>query len=428
MKLSMTGINFHGASVELREMVSFADRHIPAALEKLMAALPGTEVAILSTCNRTELYAASNDEEQSPGTLAGALMEAAGAHSAGDLEGRFYFRTGLEAAEHLITVAASLDSMVVGETEILGQVKQAYLLSTEKQPDCRLLHSIFQHALKAARRVHAETDISSGRVSVSSIAVDFTKKIFDNLSSKTAMIIGAGDTGESTLARLVEKGVRNILVVNRSAEKAQALSMAYGGRAVPLELLEEFLPQSDIVISSTSAPHFVVTAETVKRAMSIRKDRPMLFIDIAVPRDIEEAVGEIEDVYLYNIDDLQKIAEDNMGRRLNAIEHARIIVKEEAAQLHRFFEKPASDTLFSQIDECTKRIRAAEIERFLGRSSLANLPESERQEIDKLVHQVVSSILAAPKQAIRKAEQNGHWTQYSSVVKDLFRLEGEARK
>ena len=428
MKLCMTGINFHSAPVEFREKVSFTEKRVLAALESLAQHLPEAEVAILSTCNRTELYAASNNADYSTDRLAGALLEAAGTPRTKELDGCFYGKTGLDAAEHLITVASSLDSMVVGETEILGQVKQAYMLAIEKQPDCKLLHNVFQHALKAAKRVHTDTEISRGRVSVSSIAVDFTRKIFDHLSDKTVMIVGAGETGESTLGRLVEKGVKNVLVVNRSVDKAQALSQKYGGRAIPFDLLDEFLPQADIVISSTSAPHCVITAESVRKAMGVRKDVPMLFIDIAVPRDIEAAVGEIEDAYLYNIDDLQKIAEENMGRRWDAIEHAKVIVREEAEELHSLFEKLGSDTLLKQIDDCAKRIRTAEVERFLGKSSLANLPEAERREIDKLVHQVVSSILADPKRAIKKAEQNGHWSQYSDVVKDLFRLEGKDRK
>jgi glutamyl-tRNA reductase len=425
MKLSMTGINFHSAPVEFREKVAFTEKRVLAAIEKLNESLPGAELAILSTCNRTEIYAAANDTEFSREQLSEALLNMAGTPRTPELDECFYGKTGLSAAEHLIAVASSLDSMVVGETEILGQVKQAYMLAIEKQPDCKHLHNIFQHALKAAKRVHTDTEISRGRVSVSSIAVDFTRKIFDSLSDKAAMIVGAGETGESTLGRLVEKGVKSVLVVNRSVEKAQALAQKYGGRAIPFDLLDEFLPQADIVISSTSAPHCVITAESVRRAMGVRKDSPMLFIDIAVPRDIEEAVGQIEDAYLYNIDDLQKIAEENMGRRWDSIEHAKAIVKEEAAELNSLFERLGSETLLKQIDECARRIRTAEVERFFGKSSLANLPEPDRQEINRLVHQVVSSILADPKRAIKKAEQNGRWSQYSDVVKDMFRLEGK---
>jgi len=428
MKLSMAGINFHSAPVEFREKVSFSEKRVKAALEKLITSLPDAEVTLLSTCNRTELYAASKTKDYSTQELADTLLDLAGSERSPELNDCFYGKGGIDAADHLITVASSLDSMVVGETEILAQVKQAYMLAIEQQPDCKLLHSIFQHAIKAAKRVHTDTDISRGRVSVSSIAVDFTRKIFEQLSDKTAMIVGAGETGESTLSRLVEKGVKDVLVVNRSVDKAQAVAQQYGGRAVPFDLLEEFLPHADIVISSTSAPHCVITEEKVRRAIAERKDAPMLFIDIAVPRDIEDGVGSIEDVYLYNIDDLQKIAEENMSRRWDAIEHAKKIVKEEAAELQSMFGELDSASLTREIDECAKRIRTAEVQRFLSKSELSKLPEADREEIEKLVHQVVSSILADPKRAIKKAELNGKWSEYSSVVKDLFRLEGKRDK
>ena len=423
MKLSMTGIDFHSAPVEFREKISFAESQVPEALERILSSLPGTEIALLSTCNRTELYVASHEKEYTTDSLASALLKIGDAVPSEDIEKHFYGKTGLDAAEHLISVSSSLNSMVVGETEILGQVKQAYMLAIEKQPNCKLLHNLFQHALKSAKRVHTDTDISRGRVSVSSIAVDFTRKIFDGLDDKTAMIVGTGETGEATLSRLVEKGVKKVLVVNRTIEKAQAVAKQYGGRAIPLDLLAEFLPQADIVISSTSAPHCVITAEKVKQAVKERKDAPMLFIDIAVPRDIEEEVGDIEDAYLYNIDDLQKIAEENMSKRWSAIEQAKVIVKKEAGELRGLFGELQSASLTKQIDECAARIRNAELERFFDKSSLSELPEKEREEVAKLVHQVVSSILADPKKALKKAEQNGHWDDYCTIVKDLFRLE-----
>lgn len=429
MKLSMTGINFHSAPVDFREKVSFTEKRVRAALAKLTSSfLPGAEVALLSTCNRTELYVTAQDKEYGIEELSGILFQLADEPPTCNINECFYSKTGIAAAEHLITVASSLDSMVVGETEILGQVKQAYMLAIEKQPNCKLLHNIFQHALKAAKRVHTDTDISKGRVSVSSIAVEFTQKIFDRLADKTAMIVGAGESGESTLSRLVEKGVRNIVVVNRSLEKAQAIAQQYGGRAIPFDLLEEFLPQADIVISSTSAPHCVITTDIVRRAIARRNKMPMLFIDIAVPRDIEYSVGEIENAYLYNIDDLQKIAEENMAQRWDAIQHAKAIIKEEAYELHGLFCELDSVLLTKQLDDCAKRIRTAEIERFFSKSELSNLQEKEREEIKKLVHQVVSSILAAPKTAIKKAEQGGSWSEYSSVVKDLFHLQGKDDK
>lgn len=424
MNLSMVGINFHSAPVNVREKVSFSRKHVPKTIEDISADLNEAEVALLSTCNRTELYVVSADPEHGSAMLVSTLLQRAGASPPSELEQYFYSKTGLDAAEHLIAVASSLDSMVVGETEILGQVKQAYMLAIEAQPDCKLLHALFQQALKAGKRVHTETDISRGRVSVSSIAVDFARKIFEGLSTKTAMIVGAGETSEATLQRLVEKGVESVLVVNRSMERAQSLAGRYSGRAIPFDMLAEFLPQADIVISSTSAPHCVIRVEDAKRAVATRHDVPMLYIDIAVPRDIEEGVGDIEDAYLYDIDDLQAVAEENLARRRTAVEQARLIVKEEAAGLRHDFGRSSLAPLMEQLDTLGRTIGESQIRSALGKEMFASLSESEQEELTRLVHRAVDGLLAEPRRAMRKAEQNGNWAEYSTVVRDLFGLGG----
>ncbi len=350
MKLTVVGINFKTAPLDLREQVSLTQSQVPQALKRLNEQMPGSEVLLLSTCNRMELYMAGENISVNKGDQVKWLGDSAGVALSSDNEKHFYFKEGPSAGQHLMAVSAGLDSMVVGETEILGQVKQAYMLASDLQPNCKFLHRFLHAVFRAAKRVHTETDICRGRVSVSSITVEFAKKIFDNLSAKTVMIVGAGETGELTLKSLVEKGVRNVVVLNRSLEKGRALAERHGGRAIQFELLDDFLPQVDIVISCTDAPHCVIRADTVKRAVSARHDRPILLIDIAVPRDIEEEVGDLENVYLYHIDDLQTVAEANLAQRQQAVLRAWVIVREEASEFSALFLEPSLGTVMRVIN------------------------------------------------------------------------------
>src|ERR1035437_2130206 len=262
MSLSVLGINFRTAPVELRERASFTAADVPAVLSRLGAEFPGAEAVLLSTCNRTELYAAGIDVEANKGTLIRMLLRGAAPQEFAAAEKHFYVKKDLIVAQHLLAVVAGLDSMVVGETEILGQVKQAYLLAEQAQTSGKTLDPLFQNAFRIAKRVHTETDLCRGRVSVSSIAVEFAEKVFEDLGSKTVMIVGAGETAELALKSLIERGAKNVLVLNRSLDRALALAERHGGRAIPYDLLDDYLSRVDLVISSTSAPHCVVHETT----------------------------------------------------------------------------------------------------------------------------------------------------------------------
>ena len=251
MNLAAIGINFRTAPVELRERLAFPVAGVPRELSRLRDELPETELMLLSTCNRTELYAAAREIDVD------ALIAALLGDDDGDMAGLgklFYVMRGQDAAEHLMSVAVSLDSLVVGETEILGQVKQAYRLAADEGTAGRVLNTVLQQVFRVAKRVRTETEISRGRVSVGSIAVDLAQKVFDDIATKTVMVIGAGEMGEQTVGSLVDRGVTEILVANRSQERGQAVADRYDGRAVRLDRLADFLPRADMVISSTSAP------------------------------------------------------------------------------------------------------------------------------------------------------------------------------
>ena len=423
MTTAVIGISFRSAPIELREKAAFRSDDVPVTLERIREAFPGSELVLVSTCNRTELYTAGIDVEAHKGRLVAALLrDAAGAPPA-DAEQHFYVKRDLEATEHLMAVAASLDAMVVGETEILGQVKQALLLADEAQTTGKVLQPLFQNAFKAAKRVHTETDICRGRVSVSSLAVEFAEKVFEDLSARTVMIVGAGETAELALKSLMDRGARDVMVLNRSAERGQALAARCGGRSIPFDLLDDYLPKADIVISSTSAPHLVVHAASVRKAVSIRHGRPMLLVDIAMPRDIDPAASQIKDVYLYSIDDLQRIAENNLAKRHAAVDRAWKIVRECTAEAAALFEEPGLRLLLRKFDEHGREICETALQRALAKEKLAALPDPCREEIRTLAQKIVNKMLAEPREAVKRAAKNGNWEEYSRVVKDLFGFE-----
>jgi glutamyl-tRNA reductase len=425
MMVSVIGISFHTASVELREQASVRAGHIPATLQRILSEFPGAELVLLSTCNRTELYVAGVDVALHKDRLIEALLTRdANAHVAG-LEQFFYVKHDLQAAEHLFAVAASLDALVVGETEILGQVKQALVLAEEAGTTGKVLHPLFQHAFKTAKRVHTETDICRGRVSISSLAVEFAEKIFEDLRSKTVMIVGAGEMAELALKSLMDRGTREVLVLNRSLERGENLASRCGGRALPFELLDDYLAKADIVISSTSAPHLVIQAESVRRASETRRGRPMLLIDIAVPRDIDPAASLIKNVYVYTIDDLERVASENLSKRQEAVEQAWHLVRQGTSELALQFESSGLRLLLRRVDEHGRQICEAALQRALAKEKLSSLPEPSREEIRVMAQKIVNKMLAEPREALKRAARNGEWEQYARVVNDLFGFKPE---
>lgn len=422
MQIAVLGINFKTSGLELREQVTFAPARIPESIQHIREKLPETEVLLLSTCNRTELYLTAHSLESDKKQLIALLEACTGKTLPDQSESHFYIKRNSEALEHLMAVCASLDSMVVGETEILGQVKQAYAMAVETQPDCKLLHQLFQESIRTAKRVHTETSICHGRVSVSSIAVEFAKKVFDDLSTKTAMIVGAGETGELTLKSLIDSGVKNVLVVNRSTNKCKKLAEQYGGTSISFDLLEEHLAMTDIVISSTSAPHCVIKAEAVKHALQQRHDRPIFMIDIAVPRDIESEAGDLDNVYLYDIDDLQKITQENMAKRQDAVSHAWEIVKEEAAVVTELYRDESLPELMKDITDFIEDIKRSEREKILSRESFSTISEKQSAELDEMIDRLANRLMGPTRKNLLEARKNGQWDDYARTVRHLFEL------
>jgi glutamyl-tRNA reductase len=328
----LLGLSHHSAPVTLRERFAFAEARIPAALQSLRESHVAEEAVILSTCNRVEIYAATAlDPRQAFSALQDFLVSC---HDYRDPLTNELYRLGEpQSLQHLFRVACGLDSMVLGETEILGQLKRAYDLALQNGHTGGRLNKAFQRAFNVAKHIRGETNIQRGSVSVGSVAVELAEKIFSTLRERQVLVIGAGDTSEKAARALLSRGARSVIVSNRSHEKAVALASELGGRVVLFEHWANEFAGVDIVISSTSAPHHILDRARLEPLMKLRRNRPLLLIDIAVPRDIEPEVNFMENVFLYNIDDLQAIADDYLKHRQDEIARCEQIIREKVEGL-----------------------------------------------------------------------------------------------
>jgi glutamyl-tRNA reductase len=329
MSIVVVGLSHRTSPVEMRERFAFAEAKIPDALQKLRADGLASEAVILSTCNRVELYIAT------PKNPAQAVRELksffANVHHQPEPEGQeLYSLNEPHSVHHLFKVACGIDSMVLGETEILGQLKQAYDLALKTGHTGARLNKAFQRAFNVAKQVRTETNIQRGSISVASVAVELAEKIFSSLDGHDVMVIGAGDTSEKTARALLSRGAKSIVVANRSLDRAEALAKDLGGRAVKFDDWTREFERIDIAISSTAAPHHILDRARLEVLMRLRRNRPLLLIDIAVPRDIDPEVNQIENVYLYNVDDLQTIANDYLDQRKEEIVKCEEIIEEKA--------------------------------------------------------------------------------------------------
>lgn len=332
MPIVVVGLSHRTASVAVRERFAFGDAIIPTTLQKLRDSGLVQEAVILSTCNRVEVYGATTlDKHQACSGLQQFLLDC---HEYRDcLNGEIYTLGEPHSIEHLLKVACGLDSMVLGETEILGQLKKAYDLALQNKHTGSVLNKAFQRAFNVAKQIRTETHIQRGSVSVGSVAVELAEKIFTTLTERNVMVIGAGDTSEKTARSLLSRGAKSILVSNRSHDRAQALALELGGRAIQFDQWAREFEKIDIVISSTSAPHYILDRKKLMPLMKLRRNRSLLLIDIAVPRDIEPEVNFLENVYLYNIDDLQSIAADYLRQRQEEVARCEAIIREKAQGL-----------------------------------------------------------------------------------------------
>ncbi len=415
MSLAVVGVNHRTAPLEVRERFAHAAREVPASLERVLAAGAGGGV-LLSTCNRTEFYLAEPGEG-APDAVWAILSERLGDGRSASAYG--YFRRDRDAVRHLYRVSAGLESMILGESQIQGQVREAWEMS--KPQAGPVLHRLFQSALLVGARVRSETGLAMGAASAASAAVAVAGKIFHQLAGRSALVLGAGDMAELAATCLASEGVRVTMVANRTYERAQAVAEELGARALTLDQAWEHFATADIVLSSTAAPHAVVTWERVAAAIERRGRRPLCILDVAVPRDVEPAVGRLENVFLYDIDDLQTVAAQATAERRKEIPAAEHIVTEEVDRFWTWYGGLAVVPVLKEFRGRLDQVRAQELERALKR--LAHLTPEDRAQIEQFSHALLNKFLHQPTIALKQAAHVGRGYGLLEALKRLFGLE-----
>lgn len=401
MKLLLTGLNHRTAPVEVRERLAFEEQAIPEALDRLRQRPGLLEGMILSTCNRVEVAVTAEEEADAGSAVEGFLAEARSVDRA-IVSPHLYRYQGPDAIRHLFRVASSLDSMIVGEPQILGQMKAAYAVAKEhgaiNTATGGFLDQVVTKAFNVAKRVRSETEIGESAVSVSYAAVTLAKEIFGSLKGQRVLVVGAGKMALSAVRHLRRSGVEEILVTNRTRERAAALAEEVGGRVIDYERFHEALPEVDILLASSGATNFIVTWDEMRAAISKRRNRPMFLIDIAVPRNIEPSVNELDNVFLYDIDDLGKVVDSNLKGRLGVAEQAELIIGEEVTRLMSRLKAREASPAIAQIREQVEQWRTAEVKRaFAKLNSLTpeqeeTIEEMMRRFSNKLLHQLMTEM------------------------------------
>ncbi|MBI3684452.1 MAG: glutamyl-tRNA reductase [Acidobacteria bacterium] len=418
MRFHVTGLNHRTAPVEVREKLAFPEDHLSDALSRLLAHHGVREGLILSTCNRVEV--AVSLEEGDPGALIEQFFEETRHMPRQQLASHLYHFDGREAIRHLFRVAASLDSMVVGEPQILGQLKDAYAAAKACGAINSFLDGLLSRAFSVAKRVRSETEIGQNAVSVSYAAVELARDIFASLEHRAILLIGAGKMSEHAARHLRRAGAGRILVTNRTPERAREMAALFEGAIVPYDQYVSALPNADIVITSSGAPHFILTRDMMHRVMHQRRNRPIFLIDIAVPRNIEPAVNQLDNVFLYDIDDLGRVVQRNRLSRLEEAADAERIIDEEVDRMvARLREREVTPTIVS-LQENLEQMRLGEIERV--RSRLGPLTPQQEEAIEALTRGIINKVAHGPISELRRHAGRGEHMPVIEFVRRFFRL------
>ncbi|WP_427982363.1 glutamyl-tRNA reductase [Agarivorans sp.] len=414
MSLQVLGINHKSAPLGLREKVAFSPEQVNQALTDASNKL-GVEMVIVSTCNRTELYCNLGDTD---GEKVVQWLVDYKKLSEQELRPSLYQYQQQQAVAHLMRVASGLDSLILGEPQILGQIKQAYTESREAGSVGSVLERFFQRAFSVAKQVRTDTDIGVNAVSVAFAAVSLAKQIFDDLRQSSVLLVGAGETIDLVAKHLADQGVKKMTVANRTVSRAKTLASRFGAEAITLNEIPEHLAQSDIVISSTASPLPIIGKGMVESALKKRRFQPMFLVDIAVPRDIEEQVGELRDAYLYSVDDLQGIVEQNMASRREAAEQAEFIVNQHSEEFMAWLRSLESVTTIRDYRSHSERVRDAAVEKAL--EALAN-GKDPATVIRETAFQLTNKLIHAPTEAINKAGRDGRLEELA-VIREAIGL------
>lgn len=424
MQIMSVGLDHHTSPVEIREQLAFSPSHYPAAYDRLLRGMapPLNEAVILSTCNRVEVYGVAPDATVAQQAVADFLHTF---HSlpAGLLAPALYRLQGKDAVAHLFATTCGLNSLIVGEPQIQGQVRAAAGLATGQMATGPTLHALFRHALEVGKRARTETGISRSAVSISHAGVELARRLYGDLSSAKVLLVGSGEMSELAAKNLIDNGASSITMVNRTLESARVLAERWGGRALPFEALEQQLQDADVVISSTSAPHAVIMPEPVRCALAGRGGRPMLLIDLAVPRDIDPAVALVAGAHVYDIDDLGSVVASNMERRREELGVVEMIVAEETERFLGWLSARSVVPTINRLREQAEGIGRGELERVMRR--LPALGEREREAVESLASGIINKLLHEPTVRLKQEAVQGNALEYAEALQFLFGL-GEA--
>ena len=423
MKIITLGVTHKTAPLEVREQLAIGGPELGECLRLLCRHPDVAECVALSTCNRVELYAGVGTDV--PVCFLKSVVAKFDFARRAELEGRWLELEQPESIRHLFEVVSGLDAMVVGEQEIVAQVKQAFREAEAAGTLGPALGALFRKALSVSKRVRTETQIGLGALSVAAAAVRLARKIFGELGRKRVMILGAGDTGELTLKHLVKSGARSVVAVNRSFDRAEALAARFGGRAVPFEEREEALVGADIVIGTTASPEPILTVAALRGVMRRRRGRPIFLIDVAVPRDVEPAANRLDGVYLYNIDDLRAIVEEHLKTRALELDRCRAIVDEEARAYERWLERQEIAPTLKRVYAYFEAVRARELDEHLRR--LRGLTPELREQFEQLSRHLVKELLHGPVSKLRSASDPATLARHAEALNELFGVDGDAQ-
>jgi len=421
-QIIIVGLNHDTAPVEVRERVIFSSSVLEESLKRLHSLPSIKEGVILSTCNRVEVVATALNEQKGLEEIERFLVEGQSAKDLTVLDDHLYRYSGNTAVRHLFRVASSLDSMVVGEPQILGQLKDYYDVAHKAGTVGTMLHRLFHHSFSVAKRVRTETGIASRAVSISSVAVDLAKRIFDCLEDKAVMLIGAGKMGGLVARHLQSNGVSSLMVTNRTFERAVEVAGQFHGSPIRFEDFPRYLKMADLVISCTGSPEVILRPETVEGVLKERKQKAMFFIDLGERRNIDPKINDIDNVYLYDIDDLETVAKENLKERTGEVHKAEEIVDGEIERYLHWLDSLDQVPTIVALRRRVEEIRQRELERSLS-TSLKGLSDQERQAVEDMTSAMINKILHAPTTRLKKTPGSPDEELYVGALKMLFDLE-----
>ena len=422
MEILIVGLSHKTAPLDIRETVSFSEKNMEEGIRALVSCPSVSEGLIVSTCNRVEIYTAVSKKKVDEAT--DEIIDFLSEHHnvpREKLDPHMYTMIGEECVGHIFRVASSLDSMVVGEPQILGQVKDAFGCAANAQATGNILNRLLHKAFSVAKRVRSETRIATSAVSISFAAVELAKKIFGELDGKTVMLIGAGEMAELAARHLLGNGIEHIIIANRTYEKAVELAEEFKGTAVPFEELTQQMELADIVISSTGAPNVIIDKKMVKDVIKRRRNKPMFFIDIAVPRDIASDVNEVQNVYAYDIDDLDGVVQTNIKTRSKEAAKAEEIVTSEVTQFTEWMRSRESFPTIVALREWAEDVRRSELDKTLKR--MDGLSEVDTKRVEAMTEAILNKILHRPISKMKKSAHKGNEGQVVEMVREIFEIE-----